>query len=385
MKIIVALDSFKDCLTAEKACAIVVEELQNQLSEAEILQRPMADGGEGTARTMIKALRGEWIPRTVTGPLPGMQVKAGFAWFEESRTALIEMAAASGLELLKPEERNPMKTTTFGTGELIQAALAREPKEILLAVGGSATVDGGVGAATALGWAFLDSAGAPLEPGGGALNQLETIRKPDSLSLPPLRVLCDVTNPLCGPTGAARVFGPQKGATPEMVEQLELGLSRLGTLISEQCDVDIIDLPGAGAAGGIAGGAVAFMGATLGSGVETILKLYRLPEELRDTDWIITGEGRFDSQSLQGKVVSGILKATEGTAARVAVLAGEVKLEQEEYQKAGAQVALSTKPDEMDLAQALANGESLLRKRTSTLVDVYITPADRTKRGLPGH
>jgi glycerate kinase len=190
MKIIVALDSFKDCLTAEKACAIVVEELQNQLSEAEILQRPMADGGEGTARTMIKALGGEWIPRTVTGPLPGMQVKAGFAWFEESRTALIEMAAASGLELLKPEERNPMKTTTFGTGELIQAALAREPKEILLAVGGSATVDGGVGAATALGWAFLDSAGAPLEPGGGALNQLETIRKPDSLSPPsPARAL----------------------------------------------------------------------------------------------------------------------------------------------------------------------------------------------------
>ncbi len=373
MKIVVALDSFKDCLTADRACSIVAEELRSQLPSAMILERPMADGGEGTARTMIEALGGQWIPQTVTGPLPDMQVEAGFAWFEETRTALVEMAATSGLELLQPDQRNPLKTTTYGTGELIRAALAYEPEEILLAVGGSATVDGGVGAASALGWTFLDHNDHPLEPGGGNLNRLEVIQKPESWKLPSVRVFCDVTNPLCGDLGAARVFGPQKGATPGMVEQLEAGLSRLGNLVSTQCDQDILDLPGAGAAGGLAAGAVAFMGATLTSGIDAILKLYRLEDELRDTDWIITGEGCFDSQSLHGKVVSGILNAAAGSGSRIAVLAGQVRLQPEVYQKAGVTTALSCKREEMEVAEAITQGEALLRQRTGELIHQWIT------------
>lgn len=367
MKIIVALDSFKDCLTAERACSVVAGELRRVIPSADILERPMADGGEGTARTIMRALGGQWIPQTVTGPLPDMQVEAGFAWFEETRTVLIEMATASGLELLKPQNRNPMKTSTMGTGELIQAALAYEPEEILLAVGGSATVDGGVGAATALGWTFLNAEGQPLHPGGGHLTELEVIQKPESLELPPIRVLCDVTNPLCGPSGAAQVFGPQKGATPEMVEQLEAGLLRLGQLVSEQYDADILEMPGAGADGGLSAGAVAFMGATLTSGIEAVLHLYRLKDDLQDTDWIITGEGCFDSQSLQGKVISGILNAATGTDAKVAVLAGQVKLAPDDIKRAGITTALACKPDELTLDEALARAEALLRKRTTEL------------------
>lgn len=367
MKIIVALDSFKDCLSAEMACSVVAEELQKVIPSAEILQRPMADGGEGTARTMLKALNGEWNPCTVTGPLPGMQVEAGFAWFDDSRTALVEMATASGLELLKPEERNPLKTTTYGTGELIQAALEKSPEQILLAVGGSATVDGGAGAAAALGWKFLDRNGSPLPPGGGPLPQLDAIEKPRDARLPPVRVLCDVTNPLRGKDGAAHVFGPQKGATPEMVEQLESGLQRLGTLAAERLAVDILDLPGAGAAGGLAGGAVAFLNATLTSGIDAVLELYQLREELKDTDWIITGEGCFDSQSLHGKVVSGILHAASGTPAHVAILAGQVRVQPQDFEKNGVGIALATTPDGTPLADALAQGEERLRERTREL------------------
>jgi len=180
----------------------------------------MADGGEGTARAMIAAAGGQWIRRKVMGPLARMQVEAGFAWFED-KTALIEMASASGLELLTAEQTNPMKTTTYGTGELINAAIEHGARKVLLAVGGSATVDCGLGAAAALGWKFCDEQGSPVPLGGEGLAQVRTISKPDSPAAIPVEVLCDVDNPLTGEHGAARIYGPQKGATPEMVEQLE--------------------------------------------------------------------------------------------------------------------------------------------------------------------
>ncbi len=323
---------------------------------------------------MLDALGGQWIERTVTGPLPPMQVRAGFAWFEKTRTALVEMAAASGLERLGQEQRNPLKTTTYGTGQLIKAAMEYQPDEILLAVGGSATVDGGVGAAAALGWEFLDTHGNPLPPGGGHLAELAAIRAPAKLSLPPVLVLCDVTNPLCGPLGAARVYGPQKGATPAMVEQLEAGLGHLGRMTAEQLGVDILDMPGGGAAGGLSAGATAFMGATLTSGIETIINLYALPEELVDTAWIITGEGCFDEQSLYGKVVSGILNAARGTGAKVVVLAGQVKILPDVYRKAGVAAALACRPEGMGLEEAIRRGETLLRDRACELIDRHIRP-----------
>ena len=228
MRIVVAMDSFKGSLTAAEACEAVASGLDRALPDAEVVLRPMADGGEGTAAGVMTAAGGEWEPHRVTGPLPGTEVDAGFVWLPaRGPGALVEMADASGLTLLDAAERDPLRTTTFGTGELIRAAADRGPRVLWLAVGGSATVDGGVGAATALGWRFLDRSGADIGLGGEALCHIHNIVPPVDVGLPPVVVLCDVTNPLLGPSGAARIFGPQKGAGPDAVERLEEGLSNL--------------------------------------------------------------------------------------------------------------------------------------------------------------
>ncbi|MEJ2704116.1 MAG: glycerate kinase, partial [Sedimentisphaerales bacterium] len=314
MKIVIATDSFKGTLRAEEVCRIIAEVIRGALRDAEILQKPMADGGEGTAKAMLAATGGQWIPRTVMGPLEQMRVPAGFARLPDGAT-VVEMASASGLERLSPEQMDPIRATTYGTGELIQAAIEYGASKILLAVGGSATVDGGVGAATALGWRFLDERGAPVPLGGGGLERIARIVPPASLLRPvdggepaAVEVLCDVDNPLCGEKGAARVYGPQKGATPEMVERLEAGLAHLARLVREQLGRDIANVPGAGAAGGLAAGAIAFMNATLVSGIETMMAHSDLRRELESADWVITGEGCFDRQSLSGKVVAGVLR-----------------------------------------------------------------------------
>jgi glycerate kinase len=288
-----------------------------------------------------------------------MKVQAGYAWFDSDRTALVEMASASGLVLLSTSQRNPLKTTTYGTGELIQAAAERTPKKIWLAVGGSATVDGGTGAAMALGWRFLDKDGKPVAPGGGDLHRIKKIIPLARLELPPVEVLCDVENQLCGRQGAARTFGPQKGATPQMVDQLERGLAHLAKIVKRQLGKDI-DVPGAGAAGGLAAGALAFMNAKLVSGVDTIIECTNLTEEIDTSEWVITGEGCFDEQSLRGKVVSGIVRAAAKSNVRVAVLAGSVNLTKEEYQSFGVADAISAKKADMPLDYAMAQGSLLL-------------------------
>ncbi|MCD6395362.1 MAG: glycerate kinase, partial [Planctomycetes bacterium] len=270
MKIVVAMDSFKESLSAETACDIVAGAIVSVRREVEVVVKPMADGGEGTARALIRACGGEWIAARVMGPLSDMEVEAGFAWFDADKTALVEMATASGLELLRAQQRNPLLTTTYGTGQLIAAAIEYGARKVYLAVGGSATVDGAVGAAGALGWTFLDDEGKELPLGGGQLGRLRKIIPPRQATGIPVEVLCDVDNPLCGRRGAARVYAPQKGATPEMAEQLEAGLLNLAAVVREQLSCDIQDTPGAGAAGGLAGGAVAFMDARLISGVEFI-------------------------------------------------------------------------------------------------------------------
>ncbi|MHC4625098.1 MAG: glycerate kinase, partial [Planctomycetota bacterium] len=294
MKIVVALDSFKGTIRAREACQTVADVITQLLPDALLSVKPMADGGEGTAEALLASASGRWVPVTVTGPLPEMSVEAGFAWFEDTRTALVEMASASGLQLLSSDRYNPMKTTTYGTGRLIKAALEYNPRKILLAVGGSATVDGGIGAATALGWKFLDRNGIEVPPGGQGLGSISAIVEPDELIGAAVEVLCDVTNPLCGHEGAARVYGPQKGATPEMIDALEAGLANLADVVLRQLERDIRDTAGGGAAGGLAAGAAVFMNATLASGVRTIIDFTNLEAELADADWIITGEGCFD-------------------------------------------------------------------------------------------
>ncbi len=372
MKIIVAMDSFKGSLTAQHACRIVAEAFASVLPDLEIVARPMADGGEGTAQTMIAARGGKWIATEVTGPLPEMRVEAGFAFFEDRlrlssaecpQTALVEMAAASGMQLLSAEQLNPLKTTTYGTGQLIKAAADYGAKRILLAVGGSATVDGGVGAATALGWRFLDSRGNQVGLGGGEIERICKIIRPEGFALPETCVLCDVKNPLCGSDGAARIFAPQKGATPEMVNQLEAGLRHLANLVSEQLDCDIANIPGGGAAGGLAAGASAFMNATLVPGIETVIEASGLREDIKNADWVITGEGKFDAQSLHGKVVSGIAELARGTKTKVGVIAGSVELDAKQWRQLGITDAVGIRTRQMSLDYALNHCKELLWER----------------------
>jgi len=372
MKIVVAMDSFKGSLPAVQACDIVARALRAVRPEAEVVVRPMADGGEGTAAALMAAAGGQWIARTVTGPLPEMRVEAGFVWLPQTRTAVVEMATASGLQLLAPRQQNPLLTTTYGTGELIAGAIEHGAGRILLAVGGSATVDGGVGAATALGWQFLTKEGRDIALGGAAVATIHTMIPPQAALGAEVEVLCDVDNPLCGPHGAAQVYGPQKGATPEMVEMLEAGLAHLAKLVKEQLGRDVKDPPGAGAAGGLAAGAVAFMNARLVSGIDTVMSHSGLPEALADADWVVTGEGCLDEQSLRGKVVSGVTRIAQQTGAKVAVLAGRVHLWPEQYRAAGIETALPCADEEMDTRDAIANAAALLDKAARRFASAHL-------------
>ena len=372
MKIVVAMDSFKGSLPAVRACDIVAAALRAVRPEVEVVVRPMADGGEGTSTALMAAAGGQWVARTVTGPLPQMRVEAGFVWLPQRRTAVVEMATASGLQLLDPQQQNPLLTTTCGTGELIAAAIERGAGRVLLAVGGSATVDGGVGAATALGWRLLTEDGRDIPLGGAGVAEIHKMIRPGTALRADVEVLCDVDNPLCGPHGAARVYGPQKGATPEMVETLEAGLAHLAKLVKEHLGRDVADLPGAGAAGGLAAGAVAFMNARLVSGIDTVMSYSGLPEALSGADWVVTGEGCLDEQSLRGKVVSGVTRIARQTGTKVAVLAGRVLLSPEQYRAAGIETALPCAADDTDTQHAIANAAALLARAARRLARAHV-------------
>ena len=370
MKLVVAMDSFKGSLTARQACDAVARGLVTALPGAEVVTLPMADGGEGTTDAVTEAVGGEWVPSVVTGPLPETSVSAGFAWLERSGPgAFVEMARASGLELLRADQLDPLRATTLGTGELVARSLERGARRVWLAIGGSATVDGGTGVARALGWRFVDGSGEDVGLGGGGLERIAHIVPPER----PLRreatfeVLCDVENPLLGPSGAARVFGPQKGATPEMVERLEAGLAKLADVIELELGGDVRSIPGGGAAGGLGAGAVAFLGATLVSGVEAVMEAVGLDGALRGADWVVTGEGSFDEQSLGGKVVSGVTARAKRHGCRVAVLAGTVRLEPGRVAEAGIDAVAASAPHDLELAQALARAGELLESAAARL------------------
>jgi len=366
MKIVVAMDSLKGSLDARRACDAAARGIRSTCPNAEIVLKPMADGGEGTADAFRAAWGGTWIPLRVTGPLPGREVDAGYAWFEERRCSVVEMAAASGITLLSRAELNPLLTTTFGTGQLLKDAFARGAT-VRLAVGGSATVDGGVGAAMALGWKFLDASGKPIALGGGELARIVSIVPPPSRDYPPIEVLSDTTATLCGKYGAAPTFGPQKGATPDMVRQLSDGLDNLTARVRESLGIDIAHMPGGGAAGGLAAGAVAFFGARIVSGIEAVIEAADLAQALTGADWVVTGEGCFDATSLRGKVVSGVIEAARRAGAKVAVLAGSVRLTESESRAAGAGAAAAMRTDGMTLDYAISHAVELLEDRATEL------------------
>jgi glycerate 2-kinase len=329
MRVVIAPDKFKGTLTAVQAAAAMSTGWRRTDRRAEIEEAPMADGGEGTLDTLLGALDGRKERLRVTGPL-GDPVEADIGVVEGTGglTAVVEMARASGLTLISEPRRDPTRATTRGTGEMILAAARRRPERVVVCIGGSATNDGGAGMAQALGIRLLDERGRDLPPGGAALRRLARI---DATELDhdvrriDVVVACDVDNPLTGPRGASAVFGPQKGATPEQVRLLDEALGHLAAVIDRDLAIDVRDIPGAGAAGGLGAGLVAFLGARLRPGVEVVAEALGLHRRLERADVAVTGEGRYDAQTERGKVPAGVLRMAREAGCRTVLIAGQVE------------------------------------------------------------
>ncbi len=330
MKIVLAPDAFKGSLTAAEVCAAMAEGLRRFLPDAEIVSVPMADGGEGTVQSLVDATGGHFVTETVSGPL-GEPVPACFGILGDGVTAVIEMAAASGLPLVPEDRRDPSRTTTYGTGELIRAALDRDCRTIIVGIGGSATNDAGAGMAQALGAKLTDADGNELVCGcsGGGLAHLSNI---DLSGLDPriaettFRVACDVDNPLYGQRGAAYVYAPQKGADAAMVEQLDAALRNFAEVVKRDLNMEVAEIPGTGAAGGLGAGLVAFCGAKLEPGVDIVLEAVDLLGKAEAADLIITGEGAIDYQTAFGKAPSGAVRVARQIGCPNIVIAGAVHL-----------------------------------------------------------
>ncbi|MBF0346968.1 MAG: glycerate kinase [Magnetococcales bacterium] len=317
-------DGFKGCMSSFEAARAIESGLRQGLPKVTTRIIPMADGGEGTVDAMVTAMSGTRHTVRVCGPL-GQSVEAMIGLVDHGHTALLEMASASGIALLAPGERDCMGAHTLGTGELIRAALDRGVKKIILGLGGSASTDGGTGMARALGVRFLDHQGNELPLGGGGLTRLHEI---DVRHLDPrikevaIIAACDVTTPLCGPMGAASIFGPQKGATPAMVAALDQGLDQLSRLMAQRLGRAVAHLPGAGAAGGLGGGLVAFLGARLQPGAAMVAETIRLRQRLAGVDLVITGEGRLDGQTLAGKAPAQVARVAKSLGLPVIAICG---------------------------------------------------------------
>jgi glycerate kinase len=326
MKIVIAPDSFKENLTSLEVASEIETGLKRVWPDAQYVKVPMADGGEGTVQSLVDATGGEIVRREVTAPL-GDRVLAAYGLLGDKRTAIIEMAEASGLPLVPKDKRNPLVTTTYGTGELIADALERGIEEIIIGIGGSATNDAGAGVAQALGVRLLNFGGAPIRDriAGGDLGTVQAIDVTGvhpGLSRVRISIACDVTNPLCGEKGASRVYGPQKGATPEMVEQLDSNLAHFAHVIKRSIGKDVIDVPGAGAGGGISAGLLAFTNATLKRGIELVVAATRLEEQMQGAVLAFTGEGRVDFQTAFGKTPSGVAAAARKHGVPVIAIGG---------------------------------------------------------------
>lgn len=308
MKIVIAPDSYKESLSATEVAQAIEKGFREIFPDAQYVSVPVADGGEGTVEAMIAATHGSAHSALVTGPL-GEKVNASWGMSGDGKTAFIEMAAASGLALVPPEKRNPLITTSRGTGELILQALDSGASNIIIGIGGSATNDGGAGMVQALGAKLCDANGTEIGYGGGSLNTLNTI---DVSGLDPrikqcaIRVACDVTNTLVGEQGASRIFGPQKGATEPLILELDRNLAHYADIIKKSLGMDVRNVPGAGAAGGMGAALMAFLGAELKSGIEIVTQALNLEEHIHDCTLVVTGEGRIDSQSIHGKVPVGV-------------------------------------------------------------------------------
>ncbi|KAF1007347.1 MAG: Glycerate 2-kinase [Pseudomonas fluorescens] len=373
MKIIIAPDSFKDSLSAEGVAHAIAEGLATVWPDAELVKCPMADGGEGTVESVLAACNGALRSHRVQGPL-GDSVNARWGWLAESRTAIIEMAEASGLQLVPTGQRDACTSSTFGTGELIRAALDAGAERIILAIGGSATNDGGAGALQALGVQLFDQQDVQLPRGGLALAQLARIsveQLDPRLAGVRFEIAADVNNPLCGPQGASAIFGPQKGATPEQVRQLDAALGHFADHCARVLPRDVRDEPGSGAAGGLGFAAKAFLGAQFRAGVEVVAELVGLEQAVRGADLVITGEGRFDAQTLRGKTPYGVARIARQQAVPVIVIAGTLGDGYEQMYEYGVNAAFALPSGPMTLEQACSEAPRLLRERAADIARVW--------------
>ncbi|WP_318475149.1 glycerate kinase [Photobacterium leiognathi] len=373
MKIIIAPDSYKESLTAMEVATAIENGFRQVVPNAEYIKLPMADGGEGTVQSLVDASNGTIIERSVTGPL-GEQVNGFFGLMGDGKTAIIEMAAASGLHLVSPDLRNPMLTTSFGTGELILAALDKGVEHIIVGIGGSATNDGGIGMAQALGVRFLDENNKQISYSGGALDRLHRI---DISNIDPrlvsvkLEVACDVDNPLCGEKGASQVFGPQKGATPEMVTQLDNNLAHYAEIIKRDLGKDVKDMAGAGAAGGMGAALLGLFNAQLRPGIEIVMDAVNLADVLQDADLVITGEGRIDSQTIHGKTPIGVARAAKRFNKPVIGIAGSLSYDCNIVHEHGIDAVFSVVPRSVSLTEALAEAAINLELTARNVAAIY--------------
>ena len=373
MYILVAPDKFRGSLEASEVCQSVAEGTRLAYPDAEIVSVPLADGGEGTTRILTEQSNGKFVTAIVHDPL-GRLIEAEYGLSGDGNTAFIEMAAASGLNLLKPEERNPLLTNTYGTGALILHAINAGVKKIILGIGGSATTEAGIGMAAALGYKFFDEKEKEIFANGENLSLIKSI-KTEGVN-PLLKsidfiVACDVTNPLYGESGAAYIYGPQKGADENMVVQLDNGLKNIARVASQTFGIDISSNPGAGAAGGLGAGALWFLNAELREGVSIVMEQTNIAEHVQKADLVITGEGKVDEQTLQGKVVKGLANLCQKNNVPLAVVCGTLMITPDEAQNAGITYAVSVLNRPMNLAQAETEAYSLVRDATFHLVRLF--------------
>lgn len=369
-KYVVAPDSFKESMTAKEVCNAMENGIKKADSAAEVIKVPMADGGEGTVDSLVDATHGQRVIVEVTGPLEN-KISAYYGILGNGTTAVIEMAKASGLEIVEKKKRNPMITTTFGTGELIRDALDHNVKEIIIGLGGSSTNDGGSGMAQALGAKLLDQNNHQISFGGGNLDKLDKIdisNLDSRLQEVKIILASDVTNPLIGKDGASRVFGPQKGATPEMVEKLENNLQHYAKIVKRDLNKEVALVSGAGAAGGLGAGLMAFTTCEMRRGVDLAIEVTKLEEKIRDADYVFTGEGGTDFQTKFGKTPYGVAKLGKKYHKPVISLAGYLGEGIDSLYSEGFTAIFGIIPGACDLSTALKNGPSNVARTTENIV-----------------
>ncbi|WP_339062859.1 glycerate kinase [Tepidibacillus marianensis] len=373
MKIVIAPDSFKESLTALEVADAVERGFKVVFPEAEYIKVPMADGGEGTVQSLVDATNGKIINKMVIGPL-GNTVDAFFGILGNGKTAVIEMAAASGIHLVPREKRNPLITTTWGTGQLILSALDYGVDHIIIGIGGSATNDGGAGLAQSLGARLLNQEGEEIGYGGGSLNQLVNVDVSNMdfrLRNVKIEVACDVNNPLVGPTGASAIYGPQKGATPEMVQFLDQNLTHYADIIYKSLNKDVRNIPGSGAAGGLGAGLLAFLSAELRRGVEIVISATHLDEVLKNATLVITGEGKIDSQTINGKTPIGVAKTAKKYGVPVIGITGNVAKDSSIVHEYGIDALFSIVPRVTTLQDAMENAREYVTATARNIAMIW--------------